>query len=205
MNSKDNSKARVLIVDDDPAVRDAISLWLDCNGYISSCFDDANDFIDQYSPDLRGCIVADIRMPGMSGLELQVHLNQLGCQLPIIFITGHGTVPMAVEAMRQGALDYLRKPLDEQQLLELVAQAFAIDQAQSIQSQRLVSLTKREHQVAGLVAEGMANKMIAAELQISERTVEVHRANVMRKLGAKTLAQLIKTYLPIVPVQKIPK
>jgi len=115
--------------------------------------------------------------------------------LPLVFITGHGTVPMAVEAMRHGALDYLRKPVDEQQLLRLVEQAFALDQGRVNQTQRLASLTPRERQVAQLVVDGLANKVIAANLSISQRTVEVHRSNVMTKLAVKTLPELVKTYL----------
>jgi len=201
-NAKAVAKQQVLIVDDDPAVRDAISLWLDCNGYSTRCFEHAEDFINQHSTDLRGCIVADIRMPGMNGLELQTHLNQLGCELPLVFITGHGTVPMAVEAIRNGALDYLRKPVDEQQLLQLVDQAFTLDQVRTAQrqahaahTQQLASLTRRESQVAQLVVAGLANKVIAADLGISERTVEVHRSNVMTKLAVKTLPELVKVYL----------
>jgi len=194
----------VFIVDDDPAVRDSISLWLSCHSYNSICFEDAMHFIQQFTADLSGCIIADIRMPGMDGLELQAHLNKIGCQLPLIFITGHGTVPMAVEAMRNGALDYLRKPVNEQQLLLKVEEAFATDEANSRQRQlvlehqtQLNSLTKREQQIAALVVEGLANKMIAAELSISQRTVEVHRASVMLKLEVKTLPQLVKSYLNI--------
>ena len=120
MNSKDNSKARVLIVDDDPAVRDAISLWLDCNGYISSCFDDANDFIDQYSPDLRGCIVADIRMPGMSGLELLKHIKEKYDKPPpvVMMITAYGDDENYNQAMKLGADDFLTKPVDFVRLKE---------------------------------------------------------------------------------------
>jgi FixJ family two-component response regulator len=112
-----------------------------------------------------------------------------------VFITGHGTVPMAVEAMRFGALDYLRKPIDEQQLLQTVKQAFTIDQSHALQAQQLASLTKRERQVAALVVNGLANKVIAIDLGISERTVEVHRSNLMQKLGATSLPQLVKMYL----------
>ena len=124
----------VFIVDDDPAVRDAISLWLGCHHYQTLCFENAIQFTQQFTTNLNGCIIADIRMPGMDGLELQAHLNNIGCRLPLIFITGHGTVPMAVEAMRSGALDYLRKPVNEQQLLHQVAEAFATDQAHSQQN-----------------------------------------------------------------------
>jgi FixJ family two-component response regulator len=161
-------------------------------------------FIQQFTTDLNGCIIADIRMPGMDGLELQAHLNDMGCQLPLIFITGHGTVPMAVEAMRNGALDYLRKPVNERQLLHKVAEAFAADQANSQRRQLALehqtqfnSLTSREQQVVALVVDGLANKVIASDLGISERTVEVHRASVMLKLGVKTLAQLVKSYFKI--------
>mgnify|MGYP006077973419 FL=1 len=194
----------VFIVDDDPAVRDSISLWLSCHSYNSVCFEDAMQFIQQFTADLSGCIIADIRMPGMDGLELQAHLNEMGCQLPLIFITGHGTVPMAVEAMRNGALDYLRKPVNEQQLLLKVEEAFATDEANSQRRQQtleyqtqLNSLTKREQQIAALVVDGLANKVIASDLSISERTVEVHRASVMLKLEAKTLPELVKSYLKI--------
>ena len=190
-----SQEPHVLIIDDDEAVRDAISLWLSCNGYHCRCFEHAEDFIGQYSSDFQGCIIADIRMPGMNGLELQSHLNRLGCKLPLIFITGHGTVPMAVQAIRNGALDYLRKPVDEQQLLRLVEQAYALNQSHVDQTQRLASLTPREHQVARLVVDGLANKVIAANLNISQRTVEVHRSNVMSKLAVKTLPELVKTFL----------
>ncbi|MDC9719975.1 MAG: response regulator [Gammaproteobacteria bacterium] len=186
---------QVFIVDDDCAVRDSISLWLSCHDYQTACFEDAVQFSQQFNVDMRGCIIADIRMPGMDGFELQAHLHNIGCQLPLIFITGHGTVPMAVEAMRKGALDYLRKPVDEQQLLHKVAEAFALDQAHAMETQKFASLTRRERQVAELVVEGLANKVIAADLNISERTVEVHRSNVMRKLEAKTVAGLVKAYL----------
>tara|TARA_B110000503_G_scaffold110015_1_gene164655 strand:- start:2483 stop:3085 length:603 start_codon:yes stop_codon:yes gene_type:complete len=194
----------VFIVDDDDAVRDAISLWLSCHHYDTHCFADAAHFIKHLTGDAQGCIIADIRMPGMDGLELQAQLNLMHCQLPLIFITGHGTVPMAVEAMRNGAQDYLRKPVNEQQLLVKVEQAFAIDQVNSqrrclaLQRQtRLTRLTHREQQVAARVVEGLPNKAIASELGISDRTVEVHRANVMLKLEVKTLAQLVKNYLDI--------
>lgn len=194
----------VFIVDDDPAVRDSISLWLSCNSYNSLCFEDAMQFIQLFTTDFRGCIIADIRMPSMDGLALQAHLNIIGCQLPLIFITGHGTVPMAVEAMRNGALDYLRKPVNEHQLLLKIEEAFATDKANNHRRQlalkhqtQLNSLTKREQQIAALVVDGLANKVIASDLSISERTVEVHRASVMLKLEAKTLPELVKSYLKI--------
>ena len=192
----------VFIVDDDPAVRDSISLWLSCHGYDTRCFADTKHFLGQVTQTLEGCIIADIRMPSMDGLELQAHLNKINCQLPLIFITGHGTVPMAVEAIKNGALDYLRKPVDEMQLLQKVKEGFVIDsinnqkRQRSLQHQsRLNSLTKRELEVLELVVAGTSNKVIASGLSISHRTVEVHRAKVMLKLGAKTLPQLVKSYL----------
>ena len=192
----------VFIVDDDPAVRDSISLWLSCHDYDTRCFADAQHFLGQVTQGLEGCIIADIRMPGMDGLELQAHLTMINCQLPLIFITGHGTVPMAVEAIKNGALDYLRKPVDEMQLLQKVKEGFVTDsinnqkRQRSLQHQsRLNSLTKRELEVLELVVAGASNKVIASGLGISHRTVEVHRAKVMLKLGAKTLPQLVKSYL----------
>ena len=192
----------VFIVDDDPAVRDSISLWLSCHDYDTRCFAKAIHFLGQVTQTLEGCIIADIRMPGMDGLELQAHLNKINCELPLIFITGHGTVPMAVEAIKNGALDYLRKPVDEMQLLQKVKEGFAIDsinnqkRQRSLQHQsRLNSLTKRELEVLELVVAGASNKVIASDLGISHRTVEVHRAKVMLKFGAKTLPQLVKSYL----------
>ena len=192
----------VFIVDDDPAVRDSISLWLSCHDYDTRCFADAKHFLGQVTQTLEGCIIADIRMPGMGGLELQAHLNKINCQLPLIFITGHGTVPMAVEAIKNGALDYLRKPVDEMQLLQKVKEGFITDsinnqkRQRSLQHQsRFKSLTKRELEVLELVVAGASNKVIASGLSISHRTVEVHRAKVMLKLGAKTLPQLVKSYL----------
>ena len=166
------------------------------------CFASADDFLVLHDGSQRGCLVLDIRMPGLSGLELQQRLAQIGSTLPIIFITGHGDVPMAVEAMRQGAFDFLRKPVDETNFIDRIHNALdqesgswhqKLDREQT--RQRIDSLTEREQEVFQLVAEGMANKAIAGELGISERTVEVHRAQVMKKLGARTLAQLVRIHL----------
>ena len=152
--------------------------------------------------DERGCLVLDIRMPGMSGLELQQKLLQAGSNLPIIFITGHGDVPMAVEAMRHGAIDFLRKPVNETDFLDRISSALdhesgnwhkSLDRRQA--RARIESLSEREYEVFIRVAEGMANKAVAIELGISERTVEVHRAQVMKKLDVRTLAQLVRIYL----------
>jgi len=193
---------QVYIIDDDEAVRDSMGMLLDSAGLQFTCFETANDFIHHYDGSQRGCLVLDIRMPGMTGLELQQQLNDLNSALPIIFITGHGDVPMAVEAMRRGAIDFLRKPVRESDLLLRIEQALqqesgARDDTRQRHQNRtkLASLTEREGEVFRLVAEGLANKVIAADLGISERTVEVHRAKVMKKLEARTLAQLVRIYL----------
>jgi len=199
----DNSpKQQVYIIDDDEAVRDSMSMLLDSADISHRCFNSADEFFTQHDHSQRGCLVLDIRMPGMTGLELQQRLGAIGSSLPIIFITGHGDVPMAVEAMRQGALDFLRKPVNEENFLDRIQHALdqesgnwyqRLDHEQS--QQRISSLTEREREVFQLVAEGLANKAIAGDLGISERTVEVHRSQVMKKLGAKTLAQLVRLHL----------
>jgi FixJ family two-component response regulator len=189
----------VFIVDDDEGIRDGLSTLLATIGQPCRVFVSAAEFLESFDPEWRGCLVLDIRMPRMSGLELQEVLNERGTNLPIIFITGHGDIPMAVEAMRQGALDFIRKPFREQELLdrinealdvELVMQKRAVDQEGLLAS--VGSLSERESAVFEMVAAGMMNKVIGFELGISERTVEVHRANLMKKLGVRTLAELIR-------------
>lgn len=190
---------QVFVVDDDDAVRDSISMLLDTIDISHRCFATASEFLDFYDGGQRGCLLLDIRMPGMSGLELQQHLIDAHSTLPIIFITGHGDIPMAVEAMRKGAMDFLRKPFREQELLDRLQEALGhdanihsakLDRAKSLK--RIASLTPRELEVFERVASGQANKVIAVELGISERTVEVHRSQVMSKLQARTLARLVR-------------
>jgi RNA polymerase sigma factor (sigma-70 family) len=192
----------VYIIDDDEAVRDSMGMLLESADLEYRCFASADDFIAEHDSSQRGCLVLDIRMPGMTGIELQQRLKSIGSSLPIVFITGHGDVAMAVEAMRQGALDFLRKPVDEEAFLERITYALdqesgdwhqKLDREQA--SQRIASLTEREREVFHLVAEGVANKAVAVNLGISERTVEVHRSQVMKKLEARTLAQLVRIYL----------
>jgi len=192
----------VYVIDDDEAVRDSMGMLLESADLPYRCFASADSFLDEHDGSQRGCLVLDIRMPGMTGLELQKKLAQINSSLPIIFITGHGDVPMAVEAMRQGAVDFLRKPVNEEGFLERIANALdretgdwhqRLDREQA--QQRIAALSEREREVFELVAEGLANKLVAAELGISERTVEVHRSQVMKKLGAKTLAQLVRIHL----------
>jgi FixJ family two-component response regulator len=198
--------ARVYIVEDDEAVRDSLQLVLQSIGYKVATYDSATRFIECWTPDMAGCLVLDIRMPGMNGMELQRRLNERNSILPIIFVTGHGDVPMAVEAMQQGAIDFVQKPYREQELLEKIERAFALDRnnRSSLQSQqdiaeRLASLTPRELDVLRLMVEGKANKVIAIDLNISQRTVEIHRARVMEKLNANSLAHLVRMVMAVDP------
>jgi len=188
----------VTVIDDDAAARSSLRLLLKSLGLAATAYDSATSFLAGYDPQQPGCLLLDIRMPAMSGLELQQVLNQRGAFTPIIFITGHGDVPMAVEAMQQGAFDFLQKPFRDQELLDRVQRAIAKDR--SIREQmsgnetirrRLESLTAREHDVLELVAAGAPNKIIAHKLGISQRTVEIHRARVMEKMNADSLAQLV--------------
>jgi len=190
---------KVYIIDDDDAVRDSISMFFESENMLHETYSSAEQFLQTYDGSQNGCLVADIRMHGLSGLELQTELNRQKSILPIIFITGHGDLPMAVEAMRHGAIDFLRKPIDEESLLSRIQQAFEREhQVRTSQQERvdvlskLHSLTEREKQVHRLVTEGETNKVIAMELGISERTVEVHRSNVMKKMDARTVAQLVR-------------
>ena len=192
----------VYVVDDDEAVRDAMAMLLDSADLEHRCFASADAFLQHAEQARRGCLVLDIRMPGTGGLELQQRLCDLGSTLPILFLTGHGDVPMAVEAMRQGAFDFLRKPVNETDFLERIQQALDLEAGDWRERQdledlraRVETLTEREHEVFECVARGIANKAIAGELGISERTVEVHRAQVMKKLGARTLADLVRIHL----------
>ena len=187
------------VIDDDEAVRDSISMLLDTENIEHVVFASAIDFLDAYDDSMCGCLVLDIRMPGMTGLELQEKLNRRNASLPIIFITGHGDIPMAVEAMRRGAVDFLRKPFGEDDLLQRVNEALAQAaigreerEAHDVVHEHFDSLSPREKEVFERVAAGQANKFVAVELGISERTVEIHRAQVMRKMGARSLAQLVR-------------
>ena len=192
----------VFVIDDDAGIRDGLQLLLETTGQTVQVYANARDFLADFTPSMNGCLLLDIRMPNMSGLELQTHLNDLQSTLPIIFISGHGDIPMAVEAMRQGALDFIRKPFREQDLLERINQALLIAynlhqqqrMAGELQS-KLALLSERERQIFTSVANGDMNKVIASDLGISERTVEVHRSQLMKKLKIKTLAQLVRCKL----------
>ncbi len=189
----------VFVVDDDEGICEGLALLLETVGQPYESYSSAIEFLDAYDASKGGCMVLDIRMPQMSGLELQEKLNEQGSLLPIIFITGHGDIQMAVEAMRRGALDFIRKPFREQDLLDRINEALAFDAGKRkniAERQQLVdkvaALSKREHEVFHRVANGEMNKIIAQDLGISARTVEVHRSQVMKKLGVRTLAQLVR-------------
>jgi two-component system response regulator FixJ len=190
--------ATVFVVDDDQAVRDSLQQLLQAVGLRVQTYASARDFLSAYQPDTPGCLVLDIRMPGMGGLDLQAQLVQQGVQLPIIFLTGHGDVPAAVRALKAGAMDFLQKPVNSQSLLDLVQQAIRRDgeaRAQSAEKseivRRLATLTPREREVLDKMVVGKANKVIAVELAISERTVEFHRGKIMKKMCARSLAELV--------------
>ena len=194
-----SSDVVVVVVDDDEAVRDSLGMLLRSVGYRTELFDSANAFLEAFDASRPGCLVLDVRLPGMSGLDLQQELSQRGAQLPIVFITGHGDVPMAVRAMKLGAVDFLEKPFKEQDLLDRISGALAIGRRRRQRSDeeaavadRYASLTPREREVLDLVVEGIANKVIASRLGASRRTIEIHRANVMRKMEADSLAHLVR-------------
>lgn len=204
------SMSMVHLVDDDDAVLDAVGMLLDSIGQLNTCYKDAQEFINAYMQDdfdkHNGCIVLDMRMPVISGIECQLRLEKLGCSMPIIFVTGHGDVPTAVEAMKQGAVEFIQKPYREQQLIDAIQKALQINlktqkhikKIQQTQS-KLALLTNRETQILEAVVSGKANKVIAIELHLSQRTVEIHRAHVMDKMGVKSLAELVKTVMDAGP------
>jgi two-component system response regulator FixJ len=193
------SEPTVFIVDDDRAVRKALSFLIESIDLQCQSFASAQEFLDSYDPNRSGCLLLDVRMPGMSGLDLQARLTAQQSTLPIIFITGHGDVPMAVEALQRGAYDFLQKPFRDQELLDRVNIALEKDQEKRnrIEEQeqlrlRYASLTDREREVMDWVVTGKANKVIAHQLGVSQRTVEIHRARVMKKMDAASLADLVR-------------
>jgi FixJ family two-component response regulator len=189
----------VYVVDDDQAVCNSLRLLLKSVGLATQTMSSATEFLAAYQPGQPGCLVLDVRMPGMSGLELQQELNVRGATIPVIFVTGHGDVPMAVEAMQHGAFDFLQKPFRDQELIDRIQRALARDATTRTAlkehehiRERLTSLTPREREVLALMTEGKPNKVMAHELGVSQRTVEIHRARVMEKSGAGSLAQLVR-------------
>jgi two-component system response regulator FixJ len=195
-------KPVVYIVDDDDGMRRALTVLITTIGYQPVAFAKPSEFLAKYDPSQPSCLVLDVRMPEMSGLEVQQHLNKAGSMLPVILVSGHGDIPMAVQAMKDGAHDFLQKPFRDQELIDRINAALKLD-AQNRESvdrladltSRQASLTPREREVLALVVDGKANKVIAIDLGLSERTVEIHRANVMEKMGARSVAHLVKMHL----------
>lgn len=193
------SEGLVFLIDDDAAVRDSLSLLLRSVGLNVIAYANAYDFLEADHQEHPACLVLDVRMPGMGGLQLSRALREKGGSWPIVFITGHGDVPMAVEAMRDGAFDFIQKPFREDELIERVQQAIEQDEADlAVQAERhdvearLESLTDREQEILEQLVEGHANKVIAINLGISQRTVELHRLRVMQKMQARSLAHLVR-------------
>ena len=191
----------VYIVDDDLGVRSSLRALFRSVGVASTAYATPQEFLAEVGPGGTGCLLLDVRMPGMSGLELQRVLTEAGVRLPVIFITGHGDVPMAVAAMRAGAVDFVEKPFNEQQLLERVAGCLKMsveaEQAERPRAEaraRLGQLTVREREILDHLVEGKPSKRIAATLGISEKTVDVHRSNIMRKTGARSIAELVRLW-----------
>ncbi|MCF8170362.1 MAG: response regulator transcription factor [Methylotenera sp.] len=195
-------KGNIYVVDDDEAVRDSLQWLLEGKDYRVRCFDSAESFLSRYDPREVACLLVDIRMPGISGLELQDRLIERKSPLPIVFITGHGDVPMAVTTMKKGAMDFIPKPFKEEELLSVVErmldqarEAFADFQHAANRDALMGKLTARESQVLERIVAGRLNKQIADDLGISIKTVEAHRANIMEKLNANTVADLLKIAL----------
>lgn len=197
-----NAEPTVFVVDDDQAMRNSLKWLIESIGMQVRTYSSADEFLSSYYPGQAGCLLLDVRMPGMSGLELQAHLARRESRLPVIIITGHGDVAMAVKAMKAGAVDFIEKPFHDEELLSSIRNALDFDEKQrSLQSQRaeiaarLAELTPREHEVMEMVTDGAANKEIAAALGVSAKTVEAHRARVMDKMRATSLAELVRMAL----------
>jgi FixJ family two-component response regulator len=196
------SEPKVHIVDDDEALRDSLKWLVESRGLKVELYPSAEAFLRAFDTGFCGCMVLDVRMPGMNGLELYEKLQARNSTLPVIFITGHGDVPMAVSALKKGAADFIEKPFDDQDMLGLIESCMKQDRALAAKraerasaAQRLASLTQRESEVLGLIVAGRLNKQIADDLGISIKTVEVHRSRVMEKMGADSVAELVQLTL----------
>ncbi len=199
-----DSQEKVFIVDDDSAVRDSLCLLLKSVKIASQPFASGDEFLDAYDSEWKGCVLLDIRMPRISGMEVQKRLLEKNCTLPVIFITGHGDIPMAVEAMHLGAHDFVQKPFHDEELLDRIQQALMSQRQQQDElslkrsiKENYDQLTPREREVMSDVVRGHANKVIAIDLGLSQRTVEIHRARVMEKMHARSLAELVRLSLLI--------
>lgn len=202
MTQRQEEAPTVFIVDDDPSIRFAMQALMDSVNIKHEIYPSGDAFLEQLDDHRAGCLVLDIRMPGLGGLELQEELLKRGNSLPIIFITGHGDVPMAVDAMQKGAVDFIQKPFRDQDLLDRIREALMTDKERREEQEkhaevekRLNRLTNREREVFDLVVTGKPNKVIAYELGVSQRTVEIHRARVMEKMQARSLADLVKMHM----------
>ena len=200
------SEQIIHVVDDDEALRDSMTWMLEGNNYKVATYESAEAFLRVISPAMAGCVVLDVRMPGMNGLELFEELGRRRCTLPVVFITGHGDVPMAVSALKKGAVDFIEKPFSEADMLRLIEQCLMLERGnrdkrlqEADTVRRLEHLTQREREVLGLIIIGKLNKQIADVLGISIKTVEVHRARVMEKMGAHSLAELVQHVVSLEP------
>lgn len=206
------NKPRVYVVDDDATLRDALTFLLSSRKVNMSTFASGEEFLEVFTPDLRGCVLTDVRMDGISGLELFARLKDAGSRLPCIVLTGHGDVPMAVEALKNGVRDFIEKPFDANVLVDKLIVAMADDQARAeqdaarrSQADRIATLSEREQEVMQLLVAGKANKVIADELAIAVRTVEVHRSRIFEKMGVRSAVELVKLLAAMDQISGIPK